>query len=293
VIKKLRLEYPLKVVCRVLAVSLSGFYGWLHRKKSAKYLHEARLVVEIKAIHVQSRETYGAKRIQAELKSKFIFVGLSKIRRLRNLHQIKCKQYRAFKITTNSKHSLPFADNLLQQNFNVTTPNKVWVSDITYIRTLEGWLYLAGIKDLCTKEIVGYSLSERMSKDLVLTALNNAVYQHRPAAGLILHSDRGSQYCSKKYVNRVKQYQMLMSMSRKGNCYDNAPIESFWGLLKNELIYHKQYKTRAEASKDIIQYIEIFYNRQRKQAKLGYHAPAVYAQKIYAAGLKQQNLIAA
>lgn len=292
-IKKLRLEYPLRVVCRVLCVSSSGFYSWLHRKTSAKCLHEARLVVEIKAIHVQSRETYGAKRIQAELKSKFIFVGLSKIRRLRNLHQIKCKQYRHFKITTNSKHDLPFADNLLKQSFDITTPNTVWVSDITYIRTLEGWLYLAGIKDLCTKEIVGYSLSERMSKDLVLTALNNAVYQHRPAAGLILHSDRGSQYCSKKYVNRVKQYQMLMSMSRKGNCYDNAPIESFWGLLKNELIYHKQYKTRTQARKDIMQYIEIFYNRQRKQAKLGYLAPAVYAKKIYASGLKQQNLIAA
>ena len=292
-IKKLRLEYPLRVVCRVLSVSFSGFYSWFHRKISPKWLHEARLVVEIKAIHAHSHQTYGAKRIQAELKSKFIFVGLSKIRRLRNLHQIKCKQYRHFKITTNSKHDLPFADNLLKQSFDITTPNTVWVSDITYIRTLEGWLYLAGIKDLCTKEIVGYSLSERMSKDLVLTALNNAVYQHRPAAGLILHSDRGSQYCSKKYVNRVKQYQMLMSMSRKGNCYDNAPIESFWGLLKNELIYHKQYKTRTQARKDIMQYIEIFYNRQRKQAKLGYLAPAVYAQKIYASGLKQQNMIAA
>lgn len=163
-----------------------------------------------------------------------------------------------------------------------------WVSDITYIWTMEGWLYLAGIKDLCTKEIVGYSLSERMTKDLVVAALNKAVCKHRPGKGLILHSDRGSQYCSQKYALRAKQYNLVLSMSRKGNCYDNAPMESFWGLLKNELVHHRQYATRNQACQEITEYIEIFYNRQRKQAKLGYLAPAVYANR-----LRQQQKLAA
>ncbi len=171
------------------------------------------------------------------------------------------------------------AENLLQQDFSTQRPNQVWVTDITYIPTHEGWLYLAGIKDLHTCEIVGYALGERMTKALVSRALFGAVVHHRPPPGLIHHSDRGSQYCAHDYRRLLDQFGMQCSMSRKGNCYDNAPMESFWGTLKNELTYHQRYETRAQARREITKYIEIFYNRQRRHSKLGYLAPAVFAQK--------------
>lgn len=173
------------------------------------------------------------------------------------------------------------AENLLDQNFQVEAPNKAWVTDITYIPTAEGWLYLAGHKDLFNGEIVGYAMSERMTKTLVSQSLFRAVAAKRPEAGLIQHSDRGSQYCSLKYQKLLKQFGMKSSMSRRGNCYDNASIESFWGTLKNELIHHRRYATRAEAIKEITEYIEIFYNRQRRQKRLGFLSPAAYEQKYY------------
>ena len=186
---------------------------------------------------------------------------------------------RKFKATTHSNHGLPVAENLLKQEFSTERANQVWVTDITYIPTHEGWLYLAGIKDLHTCEIVGYALGERMTKALVSRALFGAVVHKRPPPGLIHHSDRGSQYCAHDYRRLLNQFGMQCSMSRKGNCYDNAPMESFWGTLKNELVHHRRYETRAQAMREITEYIEIFYNRQRRHSKLGYLAPAVFARK--------------
>jgi putative transposase len=191
------------------------------------------------------------------------------------------KQKRKFKVTTDSRHNLPVAPNLLERNFTVTAPNRVWVSDITYISTGEGWLYLAGLKDLFNGELVGYAMSERMTKSLVMQALFRGVSARRPAKGLILHSDQGTQYCAHDYQTLLIQFGMMASMSRKGDCWDNAPMESFWGTLKNELVHHRRYRTRAQAIREITEYIEIFYNRQRKQARLGYLSPAAFMRQYY------------
>jgi len=193
--------------------------------------------------------------------------------------KIRCKQAKKFKATTNSKHNHPVAPNLLNQDFEVAAPNLAWVADITYVATDEGWLYLAGIKDLWNKEIVGYAMSQRMTQDLVGRALFKAVARRRPPKGLIHHSDRGSQYCSKSYQKLMKQFEMQPSMSRKGNCYDNAPMESFFGTLKKELVHHRKYRTRQEAIAESREYIEVFYNRQRRHASLGNLSPAAYWKK--------------
>jgi putative transposase len=268
------------LLCQTLRVSTSGYYDWLKRPDSPRKKQEARLVIEIKAAHKRNKETYGPERLQADLAENGIKVGVHRIKRIRREHGIRCKQKRKFKGTTNSNHSLPVAENLLQQDFDVDTPNRVWVTDLTYIPTAEGWLYLTGHKDLCTGELVGYAMGKRMTKNLVSQSLFRAVAAKQPPAGLIHHSDRGSQYCSHEYRRLLGQFGMRASMSRRGNCYDNAPIESFWGMLKNELIYHRRYATRQEAMEEITEYIEIFYNRQRRQKRLGYLSPAAYARKI-------------
>jgi putative transposase len=197
------------------------------------------------------------------------------------LEHARCKQKRKFKATTNSKHTLPVADNILGQQFKVAAPNKVWVSDITYVPTDEGWLYVAAHKDLFTADIVGYAMGERLTRNLVSQSLFKAVAAKRPAKGLIHHSDRGSQYCSYEYRNILERFGLKASMSRKGNCYDNAPMESFWGTLKQELVHHRRYRTRQEAIRDITEYIEIFYKRQRLQPGLGFLSPAVFEQRYY------------
>jgi putative transposase len=281
VIKELRPKYPLPLLCRTLEVSPSGYYTWLKRPDSPRQKEEARLVIEIKAAHKRNRETYGPERLQTDLAAHGIQVGVHRIKRIRRAHDIRCKQVKKFKATTNSDHSLPVAENLLDQNFVAQAPNQVWVTDITYIPTAEGWLYLAGHKDLFNGEIVGYAMSDRMTKNLVSQSLFRAVSTKRPAAGLVHHSDRGSQYCAHEYRKLLEQFGMQASMSRRGNCYDNAPIESFWGTLKNELVHHRRYATRQEAIREITEYIEIFYNRQRRQARLGYLSPAAYEQKHY------------
>ena len=209
-------------------------------------------------------------------------VGICRIKRIRRKLGIRCKQKRKFKATTNSKHTLPVAENILGQQFRVTAPNKVWVSDITYVPTDEGWLYVAAHKDLFTSDIVGYAMGERLTRNLVSQSLFKAVAAKRPTEGLIHHSDRGSQYCSYEYRNLLERFGLKASMSRKGNCYDNAPMESFWGTLKQELVHHRRYRTRQEAISDITEYIEIFYNRQRLQPGLGFLSPAVFEQRYYA-----------
>ncbi len=283
-IKKLRLSYPLPPLCRVLNVSVSGYYAWSGKKPSKRAQEDARLEVEIQAAHKRTRGTCGPERLKEDMKKHGIDTGIYRIRRLRKKLGIRCKQVKKFKATTDSDHILPVAGNLLEQKFEAMEPNKVWVSDITYIPTDEGWLYLAGHKDICTGEVVGHAMSDRMTKNLVSRSLFKAVSAKRPEKGLVHHSDRGSQYCAHDYRKLLDQLGMEASMSRRGNCYDNAPMESFWGTLKNELVHHNRYRTRQEAIQEITEYIEVFYNRQRRQKRLGYLSPAAYEKQFYEKG---------
>ena len=280
--KELRLKYPVPLMRRIMNVSASGYYAWLDRPLSKRALQEMRLEVEIKAANKRTRQTYGSERLQHDLAEHGVQVGICRIKRIRKRLGIRCKQKRKFKTTTDSRHRLPVAENLLRQQFKAYQPNTVWVSDITYVPTDEGWLYVAAHKDLFTADIVGYAMGERLTRNLVSQSLFKAVAAKRPAKGLIHHSDRGSQYCSYEYRNILERFGLKTSMSRKGNCYDNAPMESFWGTLKQELVHHRRYSTRQEAIRDITEYIEIFYNRQRLQPGLGFLSPAVFEQRYFA-----------
>lgn len=280
--KELRLQYPVPLMSNILGVSASGYYAWQNRPPSKRAQEEGRLEVEIRAAHKRTRQSFGPERLQHDLADKGIHVGICRIKRIRKKLGIRCKQKKRFKATTASSHTLPVAENLVDQQFESSVPNRVWVSDITYVPTDDGWLYLAGHKDLFNGEIVGYAMGPRMTKSLISQSLFRAVAAKRPQKGLIHHSDRGSQYCSYEYRELLDQFGMTASMSRKGNCYDNAPMESFWGTLKQELVHHRRYTTRDEAIRDITEYIEIFYNRQRRQARLGYLSPVVYAHRFYA-----------
>ena len=280
-IKELRLTYPVVLLCRVLAVTTSGYYAWIKRPLSIRQREEERLELEIRAAHKRTRQTYGPERLQRDLSDNGVVVGIHRIKRIRRKLGLRCRQKRKFKATTDSRHSLPVAENLLDQKFEASAPNQIWLSDITYIPTGEGWLYLAGHKDLFTGGIVGYAMAERMTKNLVIQSFLRALAAKGPAAGLIHHSDRGSQYCALEYTSLLDQLGMRASMSRKGNCYDNAPMESFWGTLKNEQVHHCRYATRQEAIQDITEYIEIFYDWQRKQARLGFPSPAAFERWLY------------
>ncbi|ADJ26642.1 Integrase catalytic region [Dehalogenimonas lykanthroporepellens BL-DC-9] len=280
--KELRLKYPVPILRRMLGVSGSGFYAWMDRPLSKRGQEEARLELEIKAADKRTRQTYGPERLQRDLAAHGVRVGICRIKRIRKKLGIRCKQKRKFKVTTDSRHRLPVAGNLLAQKFVTSRPNEVWLTDITYISTDEGWLYLAGHKDLWNGEIVGYAMGKRLTRNLVNESLLRAVAAKHPAEGLLHHSDRGSQYCSLEYRRLLERFGLRASMSRKGNCYDNAPMESFWGTLKQELVNHRRYRTRQEAIREITEYIEIFYNRQRRQARLGFLSPAAYAQQFYA-----------
>jgi len=280
--QELGLQYPVPVMRRIMNVSASGYYASLDRPLSMRAQEEARLEVEIKAAHKRTRETYGAERLQRDLAEHGVQAGISRIKRIRKRLGIRCKQKRKFKATTDSKHKLPVAENLLGQQFEVARPNTVWVSDITYVPTDEGWLYLAGHKDLFTGEIVGYAMGERLTKNLVTQSLFRAIEAKHPDKGLMHHSDRGSQYCSYEYRQILDRLDLKISMSGKGNCFDNAPMESFWGTLKQELVHHRRYRSRWEAIREITEYIEIFYNRQRRQSKLAFLSPAAYEQRFYA-----------
>ena len=277
--KELRLHYPLPHLCRVLKVSASGYYAWVDRPPSRWAGEEGRLEVEIRAAHNRTRQVYGAEKLQRDLAEYNIRVGICRIKRIRRKLGIRCRQKRKFKATTDSRHNLPVAENILGQQFAASEPNRAWVSDITYVPTDEGWLYLAGHKDLFSGSIVGYAMGERLTRNLVSQSLLRAVTAKRPPRGLLHHSDRGSQYCSHEFRNILERYGLKASMSRRGNCYDNAPMESFWGTLKQELVHHRRYRTRQEAIRDITEYIEIFYNRQRRQARLGFLSPATYEQR--------------
>ena len=280
-IRQMRPRYSVQALCRFLDVSISGYYAWLKRPPSRRAQEEARLEIEIQAAHKRTRGVCGAEKLQQDMADNGIHSGVCRIKRIKRKLGLYCKQKKKFKVTTDSKHTLPVAENLLNQQFNSTSPNKAWVTDITYIPTEEGWLYLAGHKDLFNGEIVGYAMGDRITKNLVSESLFRAVSMKRPAKGLIHHSDRGSQYCSYDYGKLLEQFGMKASMSGKGNCYDNAPMESFWGTLKSELVHHRRYKSRQEAIHEISEYIEVFYNRQRRQVRLGYLSPVAYEQNFH------------
>jgi putative transposase len=270
--------YPVTLMARVLGVSRSGFYAWIKRAPSARSVSDEKMKPLIRLAHKTGRGTYGPRRIQTELQASGITVGRDRIARLRREMGLRCIQKRKFKATTNSAHSLPVVANLLNQEFDVTEPATVYGTDITYVWTDEGWLYLAGVKDLATKELIGHAMGSRMTKALTHAALNRAVRYRKPEPGCIHHSDRGSQYCAITYQAAVVALGMRPSMSRKGNCYDNAPVESFWGALKEELIYQRRFRTRVEAKAAIQEYIEVFYNRMRRHSALGNVAPAIFAE---------------
>ncbi|HDK0687648.1 TPA: IS3 family transposase [Escherichia coli] len=280
-IEQWRQQFPIEAMCQVFGVSRSGYYNWVQHEPSDRKQSDERLKLEIKVAHIRTRETYGTRRLQTELAENGIIVGRDRLARLRKELRLRCKQKRKFRATTNSNHNLPVAPNLLNQTFAPTAPNQVWVADLTYVATQEGWLYLAGIKDVYTCEIVGYAMGERMTKELTGKALFMALRSQRPPAGLIHHSDRGSQYCAFDYRVIQEQFGLKTSMSRKGNCYDNAPMESFWGTLKNESLSHYRFNNRDEAISVIREYIEIFYNRQRRHSRLGNISPAAFREKYH------------
>ncbi len=267
-------------MCRVLAVSKSGYYAWRGRQESRRSRENRRLLVEIKTVHAESRKTYGSPRIHAELQARGRRCSQNRVARLMRLDAVCAKQKRRFKATTDSKHPLPVAENLLDRHFEPEAPNTVWASDITYIWTQEGWLYLAVVLDLCSRRIVGWSMQPRLERKLVLDALDMAVQARRPAKGLLHHSDRGSQYASGDYQAMLAHATMVCSMSRRGNCWDNAPVESFFSTLKRELVHHRRYRSRTEARAEIFEYIEVWYNRRRRHSSLGYLSPAEYETKM-------------
>ena len=275
----LRPHSPLTVLCHVLEVSRSGDHAWTRRHPSKRTQENARLEVAMQAAHVRTRQTDGPERLRAELKDDGVTAGVGRIKRLRKKLGLRCKQVRPFTRTTDSNHPLPVAPNRLEQTFDACRPNETWVTDIAYVPTGEGWLDLAGIKDLPTGEVVGHAMSARMTTDLVSRALVTAVGAKRPGPGLSHHSDRGSQYCAQDYPGLLRKFGMHASLSRRGNCYDNAPMESFWGTFKNELVPHRHVDTRAQAIREITEYIEIFSNRQRRHSRLGNLSPAAFVQQ--------------
>ena len=265
--------FTIASMCKVLAIKPSSYYDWLSRDISDQQIHRNHCELLIRAAHSETRECYGVERLHAKLIEQGHDISLYMVRRIKEEYSIKCRRHKCFKVTTNSNHNKLVYHNVLDQQFDAKRPNESWVSDITYIWTNEGWLYLAGVKDLYTKELVGYAINKRMTADLVCRALNMAIKNKRPSQGLIVHSDRGSQYCSHAYHKIIEQHHFKGSMSGKGNCFDNVPIESFWDTLKNELVYHQEYKTRFTATNEITQYIELYYNQTRIQKGLGYRSP--------------------
>ena len=275
-IDKHRKEWPLRFVCEILLVSFSGYYTWRKRPPSAGY---RRLTVLRSAIHKAystSRQTYGSPRVHAALKANGVNCCVNTVAKIMREEGFCARRRRKYKATTDSSHDLPVAENLLARDFEQRAPNQVWVSDITFIPTEEGWLYLATTLDLYSRRIVGWSMGERMTSDLVIDALQMAALQRHPPVGLMHHSDRGSQYASGAFQQMLKAHGMVCSMSRRGEVYDNAVMESFYATLKRELVHEARYATRDQARQVIFEWIEVFYNRQRLHSSLGYRSPADY-----------------
>jgi putative transposase len=266
--------WPVRGMCAALSVSPSGFYAWRSQPQSPRKIANRELLVAIRRIHAQHRERYGAPRIHAELRAEGHTLSRKRVARLMRRHGIRARAPRRYRVcTTDSKHSLPVAANLLDQNFVANRPDQVWLADITYIPTHEGWLYLAVILDLFTRKVVGWAMRQHMRAELTIAALTMAIQRRRPGAELIHHSDRGSQYAAGHYRRMLQAAAIVQSMSRKGNCWDNAPMESFFGTLKTELVHQRDYPDRDAARRDLFAYIESYYNRQRIHSAIGYITP--------------------
>jgi transposase InsO family protein len=266
-------SYPVALLCRVLQVSRSGFYAWRKRPAPPRAAADQRLTLEVSAIHAESRRSYGSPRVHMELRERGRRVGRKRVARLMRAAGLRARILRRFRCTTDSGHGMAIRDNLLARRFAVAQPNFGWVADITYLWTLEGWLYLAVILDLFSRRVVGWSMSERLEKKLALDALSAALAQRQPPGGVIHHSDRGSQYSSQEYQEVLARRGLLGSMSRRANCWDNAVAESFFATLKVELVYQTRWSTRAQARSEVFDYIETFYNRRRRHSALGYLCP--------------------
>ena len=269
-------RYPIRLMCRALAVSAAGYYAWRIRPESARSVSDRTTLSVIRVIHRESRETYGSPRIWKALVTQGHRIGEHRVARLMRQDGIRAKTVTKWRATTQSQHRFPVAANTLERAFTVEAPNRVWAGDITYVWTLEGWLYLAVLLDLYSRRVVGWAMSQRITVELTEQALTMALAKRAPTAGLLHHSDRGSQYAATSYQRVLDEYGLIPSMSRKGNCWDNACVESFFGTLKRELVYQRQYATRSEATQDIFEYIEVFYNRQRRHSTLGYRSPAEF-----------------
>jgi putative transposase len=271
-----RARWPVRLMCRVLRVSPGGYYDWRGRPASTESERREALVVEIKAIHIQVKARYGSPRLHAELVARGLPCCVNTVARLMREHGIAAKTKRKFRCTTDSNHDRPVAENLLDRRFEPEAPNQSWTADITYVATGEGWLYLAAVEDLYSRGIVGWSMGSRIDSRLVVDALEMAVSRRLPGEGLVAHSDRGSQYASEHYQRILAGHGIACSMSRRANCWDNAPMESFFASLKKELVHGENYATREEARASLFEYIEVFFNRVRRHSSLAYMSPAEY-----------------
>ena len=273
-------QFKVSRMCRALETSRSGYYSWHNRKESKRSEENRTVLVQIKKVHEENREAYGAIKTWRELKAQGIECGRHRVVRLRRQAGIEARRKRRFRITTQSRAGVIAAENKLNQSFEVGALDRAWVGDITFIATASGWLYLAVLLDLYSRRVVGWAMSERINQQLVLDALIMALGQCRPQPGLIHHTDQGRQYSSTAYVEMLKKQGMVQSMSRRGNCYDNAVAESFFSSLKNELVNHSFFKTRDEARTAVFEYIEVFYNRQRRHQSLDYISPVDYERSM-------------
>jgi len=276
-----RADYPVRIMCGVLGVSPAGYYAWRSRPESRRSTVNRELVDDIQLVHRNNHGRYGSPRIHAELQAQGRGVSRGRIERLMRHHGIRAIMARPRRVrTTDSRHDLPIAPNLLKREFVAAAPNRIWLADITYIETDQGWLYLAAVMDLYSRRIVGWAMEDHLRADLPAAALRMAISAQRPAAGLIHHSDRGVQYASADYRKLMQSAGFRASMSRKADCYDNAPMESFFHTLKTELVHHRQYATPQEATRDIFAYIEGFYNRTRRHSAIGYISPMEMELKV-------------
>jgi len=271
-------NWPITVMCQTLDVSPQGFYAWRLRPTSQQQQRRDALVVQIRAVHAEVKQRYGSPRIHAELEARGVDCCVNTIAKVMHDNDIRAKTARKFRNTTDSNHSLPVAENLLDRQFEAQAPNERWVADISYIPTREGWLYLAVVEDLYSRMVVGWSMGNTMTSRLVVDALEMAVARRLPEEGLLAHSDRGSQYASDHYQRLLAKHGIACSMSRRGDCWDNAPMESFFATLKKELTHDEDYQTRSEARASIVEYIEMFYNPKRRHSSLGYLSPTDYEQ---------------
>jgi len=281
-IKKNSVNYPIRLMCKMLRVSPSGYYDWRDRPPSKRAQENALLSAKIKTIFDEEKERAGAKRIAKRLSLEGMRVSRHRIARIMRANGWRAKAAKRFKATTNSDHKLPVAPNLLQQNFSASKANEKWVSDITYVWTEEGWLYLAVVMDLYSRMVVGWSMSERMTSKLVIDALQMAIWRRKSPRGVIIHSDRGSQYCSHDYQKLLAENGFICSMSKRGDCYDNASMESWNHSFKVEAIHGEKFLTRVDAKNHVFEYIDIYYNRKRLHSRLGYVSPVYFETQIVA-----------